>query len=154
MRTDEDLVSTSMGFLKEIDSGSAVADEPACYRLCVSHRDARLAHGATESCTTVRPLIPLIVRIDIVRTGQKILKPAFFEAFRTERASAEAINSAAAHIASRAMANNDWAGLQSSKVLVTETIPMIAKIQAQASGECPALKNTRLLMARQNHATD
>jgi hypothetical protein len=65
-----------------------------------------------------------------------MIKPAFFEYFRKERASLESIKSAAAHIASHSMASGDWAGLQSSSVMITETIPMMAKLQSHKRGEC------------------
>lgn len=64
-----------------------------------------------------------------------MVKPSFFEAFRKERMSLDDVKTAAAHIAARSMASGDWAGLQSLTVLITETIPMLAKLQATRRGE-------------------
>lgn len=78
------------------------------------------------------------------RTQQKIIKPRFFEAYRTERDNLVHLDTAAGYIAKKAVASSvllaekdqhdgddeaAWGGMASKLVLTTELIPMMVQIQ-------------------------
>lgn len=81
--------------------------------------------------------------------SQKVTKPQFFEAFRSERDNGKRVDEAAAHLAKKvidsssavhdgSLAPSDglvWGGLQSQSVLACELVPAAIKIQAAARRE-------------------
>ena len=94
----------------------------------------------------------------VARRNQKIIKPQFFAAYRAERENVGRLDTAAAYIVKKAVsasvklaersANRDgqhgevheaqaigaWGGMPSSRVLATELVPMMIKIQGMSKG--------------------
>lgn len=90
------------------------------------------------------------LRSSTLRLSQKVMKPQFFDSFRTERDNVGKLDIASAHIAKKAVTasnvlaekplnlNSDqaaWGGILPRSSLVTEMIPMMIKIQSASKSE-------------------
>ena len=85
------------------------------------------------------------------RGGQKkIIKPQFFESYRTERSNVENLDIGAAYLTKRAVAASvrlseldlnaesgeaPWGGIMTKQAFATEVLPMMLKLQSLSSSE-------------------
>jgi cell cycle checkpoint protein len=88
------------------------------------------------------------------RNHQKILKPEFYEKYRTERNNLELFDNAARYLAKKAVSSSlahsevglggeegedgrhaPWGGVVSKSVLASEVVPMLIKLQGMSKRE-------------------
>jgi cell cycle checkpoint protein len=86
----------------------------------------------------------------IARRNQKVVKPQFFESYKTQRDNLDLLDAAASYMTKKAvtasvklserpLSENDegvWGGMPTKTVLATELVPMMVKIQNLSSRKC------------------
>lgn len=118
-----------------------VAIQSSGYCLCFAHLYPRVPDGSTEPRSSVssQTLIDHSPA-DSSSRNQKIIKPQFFESFRQERDNATLLDSSAAYLAKKGIADSNhlneneaagapWGGSLPKSVLAREILPMMTKMQ-------------------------
>jgi len=167
MKTDDDVVSLSSPSGQELANIRKWQSSPQAiaYALHVAVRGVLMALPSPVP----RYVSCQLWRIDIRklwnnkkltgrRNQQKILKPQFFERYRLERENLALLDTAAAHIAKKAIAASlalselqlstaseeaPWGGLSSKSTLASELVPMMIKIQSLGHSTSHSLKTAR-----------
>lgn len=114
--------------------------------------------GSTESRPSVSLLRPNdALSANTSRRNQKIIKPQFFESFRHERDNATLLDSSAAYIAKKSIADSNhlneheaagapWGGSLPKSVLAREMLPMMTKMQGLTDSRCAVRSQDKLIL--------